>query len=174
MSDPFANLDNETLRALLSDFAKNWLAHDGVWFRAVEKTHGLDAAMAADTEAWGRFAGIEAKRIMKRFGIERNSGLDAVERALSRRMYAAINEFAVSRPDERTLRFRMADCRVQDARRRKGLAPFPCKPVGQVEFETFGKTVDDRVEVRCLTCPPDDHEPGTWCEWEFRLGRSSG
>ena len=35
MSDPFANLDNETLRALLSDFAKNWLAHDGVWFRAV-------------------------------------------------------------------------------------------------------------------------------------------
>ncbi len=169
MTDAFADLDAETLRGLLEDFAKNWLAHDGVWFQAVERAHGLPAAMAADAEAWRRFAEIEARRIRKRFGIPDRGGLDALAACLSRRMYAAINRFAVERPDRETLRFRMIDCRVQDARNRKGLAPFPCKPVGEVEFSSFARGVDDRIGVRCLTCPPDEHREGTWCAWEFRL-----
>ena len=84
-------------------------------------------------------------------------------------MYAAINRFAIERPDEQTLRFRMVDCRVQDARNRKGMAPFPCKPVGEVEFAAFARGVDPRISVRCLTCPPDEHEEGTWCAWEFSV-----
>jgi hypothetical protein len=169
MDDPFADLDAETLRGLLSDFAKNWLAHDGVWFQAVEKAHGMDAAMAADAEAWGRFAAIEARRIKKRFSLPDAGGLEALEAALSRRMYAAINEFAVERVDDRTLRFRMVGCRVQEARHRKGMEPFPCKPVGEVEFSSFAGEVDPRLKTRCVTCPPDEHHEGTWCAWEFTL-----
>ena len=172
MTEPFADLDAETLRGLLKDFAKNWLAHHGLWFLAVEQAHGMDAAMAADTEVWGDFARIEARRIKKRFGLpEEGGGLDALEAALARRMYAAINRFAVERPDDDTLVFRMVDCRVQDARNRKGLAPFPCKPVGEVEFGSFASEVDPRIRVRCVTCPPDEHHEGTWCAWEFRVAR---
>ena len=58
----FADLDADALRGLLTDFAKNWLAHDGVWFQAVERAHGMEQAMAMDAEAWGRFARIEARR----------------------------------------------------------------------------------------------------------------
>jgi hypothetical protein len=169
MPDAFADLDAAALRGLLDDFAKNWLAHDGVWFQAVEKAHGMDAAMAADAEAWGRFAAIEARRIKKRFALPENGGLDALATALGRRMYAALNRFACERVDESTLRFRMIDCRVQDARNRKGLAPFPCKPVGMVEFTSFAREIDDRIEVTCLTCPPDEHREGTWCGWKFTL-----
>lgn len=172
MTTAFDDCDAETLRGLLEDFARNWLAHDGVWFQAVERAHGMEAAMEADAEAWGRFARIEARRIKRRFGLpDEGGGLDALEAALRRRMYAALNEYAVERVDEGTLRFRMVECRVQDARNRKGMAPFPCKPVGEVEFRSFASEVDPRIETRCLTCPPDPHASGTWCAWEFGVRR---
>lgn len=44
-------LDREQLIGMLDDFAKNWLAHDGLWFQAVEKHFGMDAAMDCDREA---------------------------------------------------------------------------------------------------------------------------
>jgi hypothetical protein len=69
----------------------------------------------------------------------------------------------------------MLDCRVQSARKRKGLPDFPCKPVGLVEYEWFAKTIDPRIETRCIYCPPDKHPEDVWCAWEFELkseGRS--
>ena len=67
--------------------------------------------------------------------------------------------------------FRMVDCRVQSARKRKGLPDFPCKSVGLVEYEWFAKTIDPRIETRCICCPPDAHPDDVWCEWEF-IGKS--
>ena len=37
-------LSREQLEYLLTDFAKRWLAHDGLWFQQVEREHGLDEA----------------------------------------------------------------------------------------------------------------------------------
>src|SRR5581483_10401483 len=63
------------------------------------------------------------------------------ERALSLRLYAVINTQRTEwSEDRRRLRFSMDVCRVQDARRRKGLPDFPCKSVGIIEFETFATT----------------------------------
>lgn len=169
MDDPLQDLGADELRALLRDFAANWLAHDGVWFQAVEQAHGMAAAVAADTEAWRRFAPIEARRIMKRLGIPAGGGLDALERVLARRMYATLNSQAVERVDAHTLRFRMLTCRVQETRCRKQLPAFACKPVGEVEFSSLASAVDERIETRCVTCPPDEHHEGTWCAWEFHL-----
>jgi hypothetical protein len=33
---------------LLEDMAKRWLAHDGLWFQAVEKAYGMEAAIRMD------------------------------------------------------------------------------------------------------------------------------
>ena len=169
MASDFDRLDADALRGVLADFAKNWLAHDGLWFQAVEKAHGMGPAMDADAEAWGRFAGIEARRIKKRHGIPDGGGLDALEEALRWRMYAVLNDQAAERIDENTLRFRMIGCRVQEARDRKGMEPFPCQPVGIVEFTSFAREVDPRIATTCVTCPPDEHHAGTWCCWEFTI-----
>jgi len=167
--DPFAHLSADQLRGLLEDFARNWLAHDGVWFQAVEQAHGMAAALEADQEAWARFAPLEARRILRRFDIPEGGGLDSLAQALSRRMYALINRFVLHRMDAHTLHLSMISCRVQEARRRKELAPFPCKEVGLVEFSAFAGAVDPRIQVRCITCPPDPHEEDTWCAWEFTV-----
>jgi hypothetical protein len=164
-----ADLSRDALIGLVEDAAKNWLAHDGLWFQAVEKSYGLQAAIELDREAWSRFTVIEAKRIRERHRIGPNGGIPALVKALSFRLYAFINRQEVVEQTENRAVFRMIDCRVQSARRRKGLAEFPCKTVGLVEYELFARTIDERIQTRCVFCPPDEHPEDAWCAWEFFL-----
>ena len=157
------------LIGMLEDAAKNWLAHDGLWFQAVEQHCGMETAIQLDAEAWADFTAIEARRIMQRQGIAPGGGLEALERALGYRLYAYLNVQEAVRKDERTLVFRMNDCRVQSARQRKGLPDFPCRPVGEVEYANFARAIDPRIRTRCLACPPDAHPSEFWCAWEFTL-----
>jgi hypothetical protein len=168
--DPIDQLSREDLIRLLRMYAKNWLAHDGCWFLAAEERYGLERAMELDTRSWERFAAAEAKRIMRTFDIPAHGGLAALERALQLRLYAAINRQEIETPDSNTLIFHMVECRVQHARREKGLPEFPCKSVGMVEFSTFARTMDERIETRCRNCPPDP-VGDSYCTWEFTIGR---
>lgn len=163
------DLSREELVDLLSDFAKRWLAHDGLWFQAVESHFGMDAAIRLDEEAWDRFTRVEGRRIKERLGLPEQAGLDGLEKALDLRLYALVNEQEAERVDEGTLRFRMKRCRVQEARHRKGLPDFPCKSVGLVEYAGFAGAIDPRIQTRCLTCPPDPHPADHFCAWEFTL-----
>ncbi len=165
------NLDRSQLIELLCDAAKNWLAHDGTWFQAIESAYGMEAAIRADAEAWRRFTVIEAKRIMERHGIKPGGGIPALLKALSFRLYAFINEQDVPEQSATRAVFRMRTCRVQAARKRKGLPDFPCKEVGLVEYAGFAQTIDPRIQTRCLFCPPDDHPDDAWCAWEFTLAK---
>jgi hypothetical protein len=163
------DLSKAELIAIIVDDAKNWLAHDGLWFQAVEKRHGLEEAIAADRDAWEKFTVIEAKRIMARLDMAPGGGIPALVECLQHRLYARLNlQEALEVTDTRAV-FRMVDCRVQSARKRKGLADFPCKSVGIVEYSEFARTVDPRIATRCLACPPDAHPEEYWCAWEFTL-----
>jgi len=163
------DLSREEIIGLLTDAAKNWLAHDGLWFRAVEDAFGLEAAMELDRKAWEKFTVIEARRIMKRLGLSPGGGIQALAQALGFRLYARINVQEVSELSETRCVFRMNRCRVQEARMRQGLPDFPCKSVGIVEYSGFARTIDPRIKTRCLVCPPDPHPPDVWCAWEFTL-----
>ncbi len=165
----YEQMSREDLLKALEMFAKSWLAHDGCWFLAAEEKHGLEEAIALDERSWERFAFAEARRIMSTFGIAQGGGLEALAKALDLRMYAAINEQRAEwSADRRTLRFTMDTCRVQEARRRKGLPDFPCRSVGTIEFTTFAHAVDPRIRTRCASCPPQAPE-GTYCSWEFTI-----
>lgn len=165
----FDQMSREELLKALEAFAKNWLAHDGCWFLAAEKKMGMEAAIDLDEDAWAAFAATEARRIVTTFGLPENGGLETLARALGLRMYALINAQRIEwSEDRRVLRFYMDVCRVQETRRRKGLADFPCKSVGIVEFESFARAVDGRLRGSCLHCPPDAPE-GKYCAWEFKL-----
>lgn len=162
------DLSQEELGKLVEAYAKSWLSHDGCWFLAAEETLGLEEAIRLDEAAWARFAPIEARRVMEARGIEEGGGLPAVAEALAFRMYSFVNEQEVILKGD-VLVFRMLDCRVQSARRRKGLPDFPCKSVGLIEFSGFAKTVDPRVVTTCIACPPDELGPDEFCTWEFKL-----
>ena len=163
------NFSREELYNLLEDFAKRWLAHDGLWFLAVEGARGMEEAIKADIAAWEKFTVIEAKRIMKILNLEQGGGIPALKKALQLRLYAFINKQEIIDIDENTIQFRMNECRVQSARKRKNLPSFPCKPVGIVEYTNFAKTIDNRFETKCICCPPDDNPEEYYCAWEFKL-----
>ena len=161
------HLNKQEIKDLLTDAAKNWLAHDGLWFRAVEEAFGMETALELDKKAWEKFTVIEAKRIMKRLDMPTGGGISALIQALNFRLYAYINVQEVLEASENRCVFRMNRCRVQEARQRQGLPDFPCKPVGIVEYSGFARTIDPRIQTRCITCPPDPHPPNVWCAWEF-------
>ncbi len=159
-------LSREELLLLVENFAKNWLAHDGLWFQAVETTHGVEHAMDLDAQAWSRFSPIEAKRIKQFLGLPEAGGLEALKTALEYRLYAVLNKQHSDLKQGR-LYFYMNECRVQKARKRRGLPDFPCKQVGLVEYRTFAATIDPRIKTRCIACPPDEHPDEYYCAWEF-------
>jgi hypothetical protein len=161
-----SELPREDLLKLLEVYAKNWAAHDGCWFLAAEEQYGLDTAMALDAASWQRFAPIEAERIKNAFGIPDNGGLPALEQALKLRMYSLANAQEVVRVREDVLELRMIECRVQQARRRKGLRDFPCKRVSVIGFPLFAEAVDPAIRTECLACPPDPVGDG-YCRWRF-------
>jgi len=163
------DLSKEELIAIIVDDAKNWLAHDGLWFQAVDQKYGMETAIEIDRAAWENFTVVEAKRIMTRLGLEPGGGIPALVECLKHRLYARLNlQESIEVSDTRAV-FRMVDCRVQSARKRKGLTDFPCKSVGVVEYAGFARTIDPRIETRCIACPPDAHPEEFWCSWEFVL-----
>jgi hypothetical protein len=163
-----SKLENpESCLILLEDMAKRWLAHDGLWFQAVEKEYGMDAAIKMDAVAWEKFTALEAERIKKLFQLPENGGIPILKEALGLRFYALLNEQEIIDVDTNKIIFRMNDCRVQSARKRKNLPDFPCKSVGLVEYSGFARTIDPRIKARCIACPPDKHPEEYYCAWEF-------
>ncbi len=169
LADPWEQMDAAQLRGFLRTAAKLWLAHDGLWFQAVEKRRGMQEAIDADRDAWERFSPLEARRIMQQLGLGPGGGLPVLEQALRYRLYGHLNKQATEWPAPDRLVFRMKSCRVQDARERKGLPDFPCQSVGIVEYERFAETIDPRIRTRCISCPPDPRDKRHVCAWEFTL-----
>jgi hypothetical protein len=159
----------EVVSQELTDAAKNWVAMDGLWFQAVEQVYGMDAALAMDRRVWEQFAVIEARRIKERLVLPDKGGMDALEIAFKNRLISLLNKLETLRPDEKTLIVTLKTCRVQAARKRKGMAEFPCRSIGLVEFPVFARTIDPRIITECLSCPPETLPRTPYCSWKFTL-----
>jgi hypothetical protein len=153
----------------LRDAAKNWITMDGLWFQAVEQAFGMEAAVILDQNVWKEYAVIEARRIKERLNLPERGGLDALAIAFHNRLFSHVNETEILRPDKKILVVTTKTCRVQAARKRKGMPLFPCRSVGMVEFPVFARTIDSRVSTECLSCPPETNKGTPYCSWKFSL-----
>lgn len=162
-------MSKDKLLEAIDATAVNWLASDGVWFQTVEKKFGMDTAKRCNDTCWSRFSPYEAYRIKKLLGLGESPGLEGLKLALGFRMYARINRQSIEDIDATQFIFRMNDCRVQSARKRKGLPDYPCKSVGLVEYPFFAEAVDRRIKTECLGCPPDHHPDQWYCAWRFYI-----
>lgn len=164
-----ADHDAETLDRIAQSLRTAWLAADGVWFQAVEHQAGMDVAKRVNDTCWSRFSPLEARRAKAKLNLPEQGGIPALKAALGARMYAHINEWEFAEESDTAITFRMTNCRVQSARKRKGLADYPCKSGGVTEYTTFSREIDPRLTCECVACPPDDH-PDEWaCAWRFTL-----
>lgn len=162
-------LSKDELIELIDTYSKNWLAMDGVWFQSVEKKFGMDEAIFHDEEAWKRYTVIEAKRIKEFLHLGENSGLEGLEKALMFRFYANLNENFVERTNDGALIYTVTKCRVQHARKSKGMELHPCKSVAIFEYSGFARTIDERIKTECLSCYPDVTDEKCSCRWKFTI-----
>ena len=163
------DLSEEKLAELQKGMAVNWLANDGVWFQAVEFNHSMKEAKACNDAAWSHLSPFEALRIKNLLGMEHRPGLDGLKRALQYRMYADVNKQSIANETDTSFDFYMNECRVQLARKRKGLDDYPCKSAGIIEYTTFAETIDDRIKTKVIGCPPDKHPEEWFCGWHFYM-----
>ncbi len=161
-------LTRAELVELVRMFGKNLVAMDGVWFQSVEQKDGMEAAMAHDRAAWDRFSRIEARRIKQFLHLPENSGLEGLRRALPLRYNAVVNTDEI-RMEGGSLVYRVVDCRVQTARRRKGMALHPCKSAGLIEYAAFAAEIDSRIRCACMSCYPEICDETCCCAWRFTL-----
>lgn len=162
-------LSKDQLIDLVEKLGVNWLANDGIWFQSVEGDYGMNDAKRCNDTCWTRYSPFEASKIKKLLDLPDDGGIPALKKALSFRMYATINKQSIEDVDDNCIIFRMNDCRVQAARKRKGLADYPCKSVGLVEYPYFASTIDCRIKTECVGCPPDNHPDDWYCAWKFTL-----
>lgn len=166
--DNLSTYTKDELIKLIEIYSKNWLALDGVWFQSVEQTLGMDAAIYHDEVAWRRFTVIEARRIKEFLKLEEHAGIAGLAKALRLRFYANINDDKIE-IDGNTLTYSAVDCRVQTARKRKGMPFHPCKTVGIIEYSEFAKVIDERFTCTCVSCYPDITDNTCCCKWRFTL-----
>ncbi len=171
-SETIKRMDREQLLQIVDMYSKNWLAMDGVWFQSVERKLGMDEAMEHDENAWRAFTVIEAKRIKSFLGLPEKPGIQGLKQALALRMYANINKDEIITQGN-VLLYRTLSCRVQEARKRKGLPYHPCKSVGIVEYGLFASAIDQRFVLEPISCYPDVTDSTCSCSWKFTLAEES-
>jgi hypothetical protein len=162
-------MSGKDLLDLRGALCKSWIAIDGVWFQAVEAAHGMNDAKRCNDSCWTRFSPFEAWSIKKFLGLPRDAGIEGLKKALQFRMYARINVQTIIEESPETIVLQMNDCRVQTARKRRGLDDYPCKSGGLVEYKTFAETIDQSIATECVGCPPDPHPEEWFCAWRFTI-----
>lgn len=163
------DLSREELVALLEITAKDLIALDGTWFQSLETEQGMDVAMEHDRNAWKSFVPREARRLKKLLDLPDECGLAGLAKALPLRCTSIANNWELEWEDERTLVFRVTDCRVQNARERKGMGFHLCKSVGILEYAGFASSLDDRISCECVSCYPDITDDACNCAWRFSI-----
>ncbi|RPJ63656.1 MAG: cytosolic protein [Dehalococcoidia bacterium] len=162
------SLPREKIIDFIDAVSVNWLAGDGLWFQAVEQRQEMFTAKRCNDTCWTKFSPIEAYRIKDLLHLPELGGLEALETALGYRLYSRINVQSTER-EAGNLIFRMVECRVQVARKRKGLEDYPCKSAGVVEYSSFARAIDPRIKTECIACPPDIHPEEFCCAWKFYI-----
>lgn len=168
-NDFLEKFSKEELCELIEIYSKNWLAMDGLWFQEFEKAYGMDDAMDHDCAVWNSFSKIEGKKIKSFLKLDENPGVEGLSKALRLRFYSNFSKDEVIVLDEKTVIYRILECRVQHAREAKGMEFHPCKRVGEIEYGVFAKTIDDRFRCEAISCFPEVTDNTCHCSWKFTL-----
>lgn len=169
MTDRLDLLTKEELKDLVRIYARNIYALDGVWFQSVEAANGMDEAMLHDKNAWKIFTRTEALRIKNMLNLPDKPGLDGLEKALAIRFSALANPSVDIFREGEALIYRVNECRVQSARKKKGMPYHPCAPVGFIEHDGFARTIDERIVTEMISCYPEVTDKACACCWKFVL-----
>lgn len=167
-NEMLSKLPKDKLVDLLILHIRNLWRVDGLYFLGIEERFGTEAATEIDVNCWRLLAKLEVRELREALGVKDSSmaSFMHVLRNTSWALYQVGKEIEVKGD---SCIIRVTDCRVQQARIRKGLKEFPCKQVRYGYLKSFAEEFNPNMKVICRICPPDRHPSNIWCEWEFKL-----
>jgi len=164
----FSDMPQDKMIKLIDALCLNWLTADGVWFQSIENRHDMWTSKLCNDAGWMKFSPLEAHIIQSFLGLPYHAGLEGLKRALEFRLCSRINQQNIEISDN-SLILRTTNCRVQNARKRKGLQEYPCRSAGLAEYTTFASVIDSRINTECLGCPPYNGSSDWACAWKFSI-----
>jgi hypothetical protein len=162
-------MTRDELLDILFLHVRNLWRVDGLYFLGIERKFGTEAAAQIDAEVWATMAAIEAKSLQKMFRIGENPDVPTIIGLLKKTSWALDQPFKTLEVNAKRAVLRIDRCRTQETRLGKELDEFPCKGVRFGYLKNFAKTLNSKVEVNCIVCPPNKHPKDSWCQWEFKL-----
>ena len=166
------SLSKETLIKLIKVYSRNWQTLDGLWFSNVEAACGLDTAVKLDLQNWGKQAMTEARRLKETLGLK-EGGIATILTILSFmswQLTSPLFECETETPSKAILSYK--NCAVQEGRGKAGKPMFPCKEMKLTLLSGIAKVVNPEVQVRCISCLPEEPMADYWCKWGFSLGKN--
>ncbi|RLI05975.1 hypothetical protein DRO26_00580 [Candidatus Bathyarchaeota archaeon] len=149
-------------------FNKNWWVVDGLWFSVVEEEFGLETVQKVNLKVSERMAPVLAKNITEFLGLRKDKISD-LTKALKFLPWLTIQKTQIKVLNKNEALFSVIECIPQKTRIKKGLKEFPCIDLGLTFFTRFAQTINQKVKVECVTCPPKPHPKNLWCQWRFKL-----
>jgi len=168
MQKEIMQLDKEQIFKLLLKI----IIDTNVWaFRLEEELSKYDKTKAKklSLELHHEF-GLRQARGLKKMGLITNTGLEAVEQALSYSHWAVLEDLRIERLNGNTLRFGTVDCSNKRAMDKAG-KKLDCKDTGLAIRQSFLEVIEPRAMVKPIVEPADKDKQGAnfTCLWEVTL-----
>ena len=160
-------LSREELLEFLDALQKNWWNLQNNWMAYMNNEYSMEEAVKGDGTVFPANARVQMFRLKKMFNL--GGDVESLMKANALSTIWANGEYEIIPIDDKKFRIRVTDCFQQVRRVKEGMGELACKEAGMKICVDAMEVLNPTCKTTCLVCPPGEHPPDVWCEWEFEI-----